>query len=116
MFCMKCGKETVGNDVFCEGCLETMRAYPVKPGTAVQLPRHKNVEEEKRASSRQRNRAPKDPMRKLHLTIRWLTAVIVVLSVLLCATAVMLIRTQDYENTIRQIQEWGKNYTAVIGN
>ena len=35
---MKCGREIPVGQVFCDECLEDMEKYPVKPGTAVQLP------------------------------------------------------------------------------
>jgi len=38
MYCMKCGKETQSNQVFCESCLQVMDAYPEKPDAAIQLP------------------------------------------------------------------------------
>ena len=38
MNCMKCGRKIPDEQVFCDKCLEQMEAYPVKPGTVVQLP------------------------------------------------------------------------------
>lgn len=38
MNCMKCGRETDVNQVFCEECLTEMDKYPVKPGVVVQIP------------------------------------------------------------------------------
>ena len=38
MFCLKCGKETQENQVFCETCLQVMDQYPVKPDAAIHLP------------------------------------------------------------------------------
>ena len=42
MNCMKCGRETRGEDVFCQDCLTEMKKYPVDPGTVVLLPRRKD--------------------------------------------------------------------------
>lgn len=39
MYCLKCGKETLEEKIFCEDCLLLAQRYPVKPGTPVQLPR-----------------------------------------------------------------------------
>ena len=39
MQCMKCGREIPAGDVFCQECLADMQRYPVKPGTAVQIPK-----------------------------------------------------------------------------
>lgn len=36
--CLKCGREIEEGQVFCNDCLVQMAKYPVKPGTAVQLP------------------------------------------------------------------------------
>lgn len=38
MYCLRCGKETEGDKVFCGSCLESMDAYPVKPGQPIMLP------------------------------------------------------------------------------
>lgn len=38
MYCLRCGKETEGEKVFCESCLESMENYPVKPGQPIVLP------------------------------------------------------------------------------
>ena len=37
MQCMKCGMEVPEGQVFCNGCLEVMDKYPVKPGTPVHI-------------------------------------------------------------------------------
>lgn len=39
MECMKCGREILAGDVFCDICLKDMANYPVKPGTVVHIPR-----------------------------------------------------------------------------
>ena len=41
MYCMKCGRETEEETVFCRDCLLEMEKYPVDPGTVVLLPRRK---------------------------------------------------------------------------
>lgn len=38
MYCLRCGKETADNKVFCKSCLDSMEAYPVKPGQPIVLP------------------------------------------------------------------------------
>lgn len=38
MNCMKCGKEIHEPQVFCDACLASMNAYPVKPDAHVQIP------------------------------------------------------------------------------
>ena len=41
MACLKCGKKTADEQVFCPACLAVMEAYPVKPILHIQLPNHK---------------------------------------------------------------------------
>lgn len=39
MHCIKCGREIHGDNlVFCNDCVADFEAYPVKPGTPIQLP------------------------------------------------------------------------------
>ena len=38
MYCLRCGKETADNKVFCKSCLSSMDDYPVKPGQPIVLP------------------------------------------------------------------------------
>ncbi len=110
MYCMKCGRETVETQVFCDSCLEIMQHYPVKPGTVISLPqRSAPVQEKKTAAYRKEPTVP-EQMIQLRGMIRWLTAIIAILSVLLCATAAMLIHTLDRQSTSRTI---GQNYTTV---
>ena len=42
MNCMKCGRETTSEQVFCEECLLDMEKHPVKPGTVVVLPKRRD--------------------------------------------------------------------------
>ena len=39
MYCLKCGRDTKSEQVFCNDCLAVMDAYPVKPDTAIHLPK-----------------------------------------------------------------------------
>ena len=111
MLCLKCGKETAENQVFCDDCLEVMQAYPVKPGTAIHLPHRELPSHEKKPSRRQE--APQaDQLSQLRVLIRCLAATIAVLSVLLCATAAMLIHTLDRDSAFPG-SAIGRNYTTA---
>lgn len=50
MECLKCGKETKENQVFCSECKQIMEQYPVKPGTPIQLPKRAAPTQEKKVS------------------------------------------------------------------
>ena len=43
MNCMKCGRETISEQVFCPDCQVEMKKYPVRPGTVVQIPNRKTA-------------------------------------------------------------------------
>ena len=49
MHCLKCGKQTKSEHVFCPGCLTVMEAYPVKPDVHIQLPKDANRESPKKS-------------------------------------------------------------------
>ena len=109
MYCMKCGRQTQEDQVFCDSCLETMERYPVKPGTVISLPQRNTPAQEKKSTHRKEPSAA-EQLAQLRRMIRWLTVIIAVLSFLLCATAVMLIRMLDTQTPARTI---GQNYTTT---
>lgn len=49
MYCLKCGKETADNKVFCKSCLDSMEDYPVKPGQPIVLPNRPAVQPVKKS-------------------------------------------------------------------
>lgn len=106
--CLKCGKKTEGNSVFCGECLTVMERYPVKPGTVVHLP-HRNVPTEQRSKEDYDAPTPAEQITHYRGIIRWLTAVVAGLSILLVITAVLLIHTLDQEQPLPII---GRNYTT----
>ena len=57
MNCLKCGREIEEGQVFCNDCLVQMAKYPVKPGTAVQLPSRGSAAVSKKVHSRRRTKA-----------------------------------------------------------
>ena len=114
MHCLKCGKETAQQQVFCGECLDIMQQYPVKPGTAVQLPQRDHPTQEKKPSVRHQEPSLAEQVDRLRLVLRWLTATIAVLSVLLLLTGAMLIHTLTKQDTPSAI---GRNYTtSTSGN
>lgn len=112
MYCLKCGKETRGNEVFCGACLEDMEKYPIKPGTAIQLPLRTPRAGSKKPSRRPRSLSPEEQARRLRGMIRRLTATVAILAIALCITAAVLVHTLINQGKGSDI---GKNYTAVTG-
>ena len=54
MNCVKCGRETAEEQVFCDVCLGEMEDYPVKPGTAVLIPNRNQEGPVKKVKTRRR--------------------------------------------------------------
>lgn len=106
--CLKCGKETAGKAVFCSECQDIMHRHPIKPGTVVHLPQRQNRAEKKTQVYGASKQAQQ--LAKLRGAVRFLLVLVALLSVLLTATAVMLIRTLDKETPTVPI---GRNYTTV---
>ena len=85
MYCMKCGREIEEGQVFCPDCLLVMAKYPVKPGTAVLLPKRREASFVKRAVPRRKLVTPEEQIRKLRKTIRTMFIVWLVTFLLFCA-------------------------------
>ncbi len=110
MACMKCGKKTKDEQVFCPACLAVMEDFPVKPDVHVQLPnRQKNATVKK--SGRRRYAVPaEEQIANLRKTLRSARAFCVVLAILLCAAGLVLLQVflapeQQEDNKL------GTNYT-----
>ena len=90
MNCVKCGKETTENNVFCPDCLAQMADYPVKPGTPVTIPDHGAV----RRPQHRKVRAPEpeDVIRRQKKLIRLLAVSAAVLFIAWVLTTVMAVR------------------------
>lgn len=109
MNCLKCGREIEEGQVFCNDCLVQMAKYPVKPGTAVQLPSRGSAAVSKKVHSRRRTKtAPEEQLKALKKRIRILSALLSVCVVLLIVLSVV---TLWYMSANRLLP--GQNYSAV---
>lgn len=107
--CLKCGREIEEGQVFCNDCLVQMAKYPVKPGTAVQLPSRGSAAVSKKVHSRRRTKAvPEEQLKALKKRIRILSALLSVCVVLLIVLSVVTLR---YMSANRLLP--GQNYSAV---
>ena len=71
MYCLKCGNETQGEQVFCEACLQAMEQYPIKPGTAIYLPRQDAPTAPKKPAHAKRAPTPEEQIQSLKKLLRW---------------------------------------------
>ena len=109
MQCLKCGKETTGEKVFCDDCLEVMEQYPVNPSTPVPAPRVVANTQEKKAT-RRRPPTEEETILQLKGLIRLLTVTVAILAVLLCFVAGLLMQQLETNQNKNAI---GKNYTSA---
>ena len=106
MNCVKCGRETAEDRVFCDGCLSEMGNYPVKPGTAVHIPARDPMEEIRKVTAR------KKPVRTLSeqvlrlkrkvLRLRILAAVLVLICGALCFVIGQVVKGVDLQPLLGQ--------------
>ena len=81
MNCMKCGKDIPDDQSFCDGCLQVMDAYPVKPDVAIQLPNRQPIVSAK-PSHRKRALTPEEQIAQLKTVNRWLFGLCLVFALL----------------------------------
>ncbi len=110
MYCLKCGKETGSEKIFCESCLASMEKYPVKPGTHIQLPR-RDAPVTVKKQARRRSLNQDEIIRRQKRALRILSACLLVVSILLtvCALALFSPESPLPENNGETI---GRNYTV----
>lgn len=108
MYCLRCGRETKGNQVFCDLCQENMEKYPVRPGTNIRLPRRKPVAVTKKKSRRKKALSPEEQVLLLRKSLRRTRAFICMLLILLG----LAIGALFYGFTHWYNSDIGKNYTV----
>ena len=115
MHCVKCGRKTEGEQVFCQLCLEDAGKYPVKPGTPIQLP-HRAPEPpvKKKPGKEKPELKPEERIARLRRRVRWLTlalAASLLAFALSAAAALWLLDQRDTQARSRI----GQNYTVIDG-
>ena len=108
MGCMKCGRETVSDQVFCPNCLEEMEKYPVRPGTLIHLPVHKTTSAAKK-SIKKRTISPEEQVKILKKRCMILTIALMIVTTI--ATALVFPVVEHYsESRFKK----GQNYSTII--
>ena len=77
MNCLKCGREIISGQVFCEECLLEMAKYPVDPDTPVAIP-HRTQTANARKTAKKRTPSPAEQIASLRKLVRFLTALLIV--------------------------------------
>lgn len=107
MNCIKCGRETPGEQLFCDSCIEGMADYPVDPNTPVQLPRRRTPAA-MRKPPRRRIPSPEEQIHKLSRRVQILAALLVVFGVLCAVLTAMCFHLYHASRL-----PLGQNYTAI---
>ena len=107
MNCMKCGRETENEAVFCSDCLQIMEKYPVRPGTVVILPRRRESSVLKKISKRH---VP-TPEEQNKILRKWISILSVAL--LVCIIAIVLMFNPTMHYVLDEHVEIGQNYSTV---
>ena len=108
MYCLKCGKETKDEQVFCEHCLEVMDRYPIKPGTPVQLPHRQSAAAPKK-TSRRKILSAEEQIQQLRALVRALLVCLLAVSLMLGFFVWKHLQPETEEQPQKEI---GQNYTV----
>ena len=106
MNCMKCGRETENEQVFCQDCLQIMEKYPVRPGTVVLLPRRRETIIKKTVKRHVIPAEEQIKILKKRIMILWFTLV-------LCIALIMLMINPTLHYALDKHVPVGQNYSSV---
>ena len=107
MNCLKCGRETPGEQVFCENCLQTMEKYPVQPGIAVKLPQRKESTVIRRAPKR-RTVSPEEQIKVLKTRVIRLSILL-----FLAAAIIIFLTPAAISHLTGHRRKPGQNYSVI---
>ncbi len=106
--CIKCGKELVGNRVFCDECQEVMKQYPVPAGTPLVIqPRR----ESKKTAAKKKVLSAEEQAAGLRKLLRWMALGMVALMVTLCVVVGLLLKEWSEPNP-EVTETKGQNYST----
>ncbi len=109
MNCMKCGRDTQDEKMFCEACLASMEKYPVAPNTVVVLP--KRARENYRRSVLRRWTAPSLEIQVNRLQ-RWRLGLLITVLVLTMLIGLLIwLNIWQYEKSLAP--KPGQNYSTM---
>lgn len=109
MNCMKCGREIEEGQVFCIDCLKDMARYPIRPGTAVHLPKRPSYMSIRRAVPKRKAIPAEELVKKQRKLIRRMALALTILSLLAALLA--------YPATVHLLENSdsiiGQNYSVI---
>ena len=105
---MKCGRETISEQVFCPDCLEEMAKYPVRPDTLVQLPSRSAGAPAKKQQPKKRTIPLEDQVRVLKKRCRVLFLLLIAVTAIAVTLAIPAV-----EHLMENHLKIGQNYSTV---
>lgn len=108
MYCMRCGKDTVSDQVFCPECQQKMERYPVNPNTPVVLPKRTQAPPVKKPP-RKPAIPPEEQIASLKRKVWFLSAS---LFLVLCLSSAAIYGVVRYFQ--KDTHPLGQNYNTVI--
>ena len=101
MTCLRCGRETEENSVFCPECLEDMEQQPVKPDTPIMIPNRETRTPQKRTSQISPSVKKAKRISRLRSVVFWLILLVILLALGLTLTLCILFQlTPDWLNDL----------------
>ena len=113
MNCMKCGRETMGDAVFCDDCLEHMARHPVPANTLVYVPSEKDRASAKKHSTVSPVITAEDQVKRL---TRKVHALGLLLALALGAAIFFGLLSADALHELSVSDFIGKNYTSITSS
>lgn len=107
MNCLKCGKETKDDQVFCPHCLDIMKDYPVKPQSHIHLPNRAPTPVVKKSWFKRRSMSTEEQLQFAKKVMGSLLALVALLTLIL----VVLGATLAHSLLNRNDPNLGRNYT-----
>ena len=111
--CMKCGRETKDDAVFCEECLEHMARHPVPPNTLVYVPTEKDRTTAKKHTVNHSVVSEEDQIKKLSRRVHGLNLLVALLLGLVIFLGLFSVDSLRQINMTNLI---GKNYTTITSS
>ena len=113
VYCMKCGRETKEDAVFCEECLDYMDRHPVPPNTLVYVPSEKDRAAVKKQSTAHPVASTDEQIKRLNQKVHALG----LLFALALGMAVFFgLLSVDALHDLNVSNFMGKNYTAITSS
>ena len=105
MYCMKCGREVEGEEVFCSECLEQMEQEPIPMQASVKIPRQPP-----------KDSRPRRPVVYLEEQVKRLERAnerMRIWVILLAMATILLAMAIYHKEVVQVVEDLGKNYSII---